>query len=346
MEVVADVLQTDTKTIDSTVPLSNLGVDSLLGVQLVADLEQRFTVPIPEKLFIDPDTSLSTVATSLLNGGIIKPRALLLNGWDIAAHGTFVRSITRGEFDGEPVSSQWLREKATIANIDDGSFPHDTVFLGSAPPLPPHLERKLRLATTALIAVPILLLVAAGAIFYTGSPEAAGVYASIVMLAWSTYVVLDKKKFLRAKLSAEVVQALCHYLEFRLMAAGALDLTQGSLFVNESSSQDMNLVFICTTLHQLLHGFVFGAPLCHGAHASFLKTPLLSSLLATFRCVPIHSWTPMSPVVRSCRVVEDPISLLHPTSMSEQRLNAVCNSYPCTTIASRALTVVAHSSVW
>ena len=100
-------------------------------------------------------------------------------------------------------------------------------------------------------------------------------------------MVLDKKKILRANFSSEVVLALCHYLEFRLMAAEALDLTQGSLFVNESSSHDMNLVFICTTLHQLLHGFVFGAPSCQGSHASFLKTPLLSSLLATFRCVPI-----------------------------------------------------------
>ena len=287
VEVVADVLQTDTKGIDTTVPLSNLGVDSLLGVQLVADLEQRFTVPIPEKLFADPDTSLSTVATSLLNGGVIKPRTFLLNGWDIATHGAFVRSITRGEFDGEPVSSQWLREKATMANIDNGSFRRDTVFLGSAPPPPSYVERKLRLAITGLVAILFLLLVAAGAIFYTGSMEAAGIFVSIVMLLWSTYMVLDKKKILRANFSSEVVLALCHYLEFRLMAAEALDLTQGSLFVNESSSHDMNLVFICTTLHQLLHGFVFGAPSCQGSHASFLKTPLLSSLLATFRCVPI-----------------------------------------------------------
>lgn len=286
VEVVADVLQTDVKTIDSTVPLNNLGVDSLLGVQLVADLEQRFTVPIPEKLFTDPDTSLSTVAMSLLNRGIIKPRAELLNGWDITAHDGFVRSVTKGEFDGDPVSNQWHREKATMANIDDGSFPHDTVFQGAAPPLPSHVTWKLNIATVGLVAVPILTIMVAVAIYLAGSIEAAGVFASIVMLAWSTYIISDKRKFFRANLSVEVVQALCHYLGFRLVAAGALDLNEGFLFVSESSSSDINLLFVCTMLHQLLHGFVFGAPLCQGVHISFLKTPLLSPLLATLRCVP------------------------------------------------------------
>ena len=132
-------------------PLNNLGVDSLLGVQLVADLEQRFTVPIPERLFTDPDTSLSTVAVSLQHGGIIKPRALLINGWDIAAHGGFIRSVTKGEYDGEPVSSQWLRERATMANIDNGSFPRDTVFIGSAPLPPSTVTSKLNLAIAGLL---------------------------------------------------------------------------------------------------------------------------------------------------------------------------------------------------
>ena len=82
-------------------------------------------------------------------------------------------------------------------------------------------------------------------------------------------MVSDKKKFLQTRLSAEVVQALVHYLGFRVMAAGALDLTKSSLFVSESSSGDMNLLFVCTMLHQLLHGFVFGAPMCQGVHVSY-----------------------------------------------------------------------------
>ena len=119
VEVVSNVLQKDAETIDCNIPLAELGIDSLLGIQLVGDLEARFTVPIPEKLFMDSDTSLTTVAASLQNGGVIRPRAMLIPGWLLAQHIGLQRNLRLGEWDNEPISPQWIKENAVLASIND-----------------------------------------------------------------------------------------------------------------------------------------------------------------------------------------------------------------------------------
>ena len=122
IEVVADVLQRDRKVIDSSTPLAELGIDSLLGIQLIADLEQRFTVPIPEKLFMDADTSLATVAASLQNGGVIKPRAMLIPAWLVSSHMGFMRAISLSEWGNEPVASQWIKPMRCLPTLTTTHF--------------------------------------------------------------------------------------------------------------------------------------------------------------------------------------------------------------------------------
>jgi acyl carrier protein len=289
VEVVADVLQVNTAQIDRNVPLQHLGIDSLLGVQLIADLEQRFTVPIPEKLFMDADTSLATVAASLQNGGVIKPRPMLLKGWSVASHIGFQRALRLDEWDSEPVASQWISVNATLANIDDNSFKKDTVFSGKAPESEGDELGANRANTffSLFVLVPFVLVLPCVLCFVLFNGTAAAICFTVVALVVAAVALMPSdgvKKTLRTSYANDLVSTFSHFFGFRLLLAGGIDTEKVTIFVSEFQDQHVYNSLVGSILHQLFHGFVAGIPLTLVVPASFLKLPVFGSLLDVLRC--------------------------------------------------------------
>ena len=119
------VEQDNPEGIATDVPLMHLGMDSLRGVQLQALLERKFTVPLPEELMFEPDATLKTIGTSLVAGGVVRPRPIMLNMWDVVAA---VRKLAEKTPAGRqppsgPLPNIWFRERQRRADVDTHLFP-------------------------------------------------------------------------------------------------------------------------------------------------------------------------------------------------------------------------------
>ena len=115
-------------------PVMSLGIDSMMGIQLVGNLECRFTIPIPEKLFADPGCTLNSVAQCLIAGGRVRPRPYMINSWQLVPH--MLNAIRCSvefeavEWDAKPaeykletLSQRWIHANAIKADFETFRFP-------------------------------------------------------------------------------------------------------------------------------------------------------------------------------------------------------------------------------
>jgi acyl-CoA synthetase (AMP-forming)/AMP-acid ligase II/acyl carrier protein len=125
--------------IDWNAPIQSLGIDSMMGVQLIGNLESRFTIPIPEQLFAEHDCSLLHVALCLVAGGRIRSRPYLINTWELCPYmASEIRKNVRFgdvEWQGktpayhlEKVSDTWLREKSIKSDLNTLTFPKSSII--------------------------------------------------------------------------------------------------------------------------------------------------------------------------------------------------------------------------
>ncbi|CAM9681411.1 unnamed protein product, partial [Hapterophycus canaliculatus] len=68
---VGRILKADVSAIPTDAPLGALGLDSMEAMQLMALLEDRFSVKMPDDVMLEPDTTLTTLAPIIKSGGVI-----------------------------------------------------------------------------------------------------------------------------------------------------------------------------------------------------------------------------------------------------------------------------------
>eukprot|EP00904_Undaria_pinnatifida_P011854 jgi/Undpi1/779/HiC_scaffold_10.g04243.m1 len=71
---VAMILKADPSSIPTDAPLGALGLDSMEAMQLMALLEERFNVKLPDDVMMEADTTLTTLAPIIKSGGAVSPR--------------------------------------------------------------------------------------------------------------------------------------------------------------------------------------------------------------------------------------------------------------------------------
>eukprot|EP00904_Undaria_pinnatifida_P011866 jgi/Undpi1/780/HiC_scaffold_10.g04244.m1 len=71
---VARILKADPSSIPTDAPLGALGLDSMEAMQLMALLEERFNVKLPDDVMMEADTTLTTLAPIIKSGGAVPPR--------------------------------------------------------------------------------------------------------------------------------------------------------------------------------------------------------------------------------------------------------------------------------
>lgn len=122
--------------VDFNAPVGALGIDSLMGVQLLGNLESRFTIPIPEKLCGDSDCTLRSVSLCLAAGGRFRDRSIMVDSWRAIDH---MRMETKRGIDPEKleelskegtecvldrtVIQQWLNINSVKADLNTNTFP-------------------------------------------------------------------------------------------------------------------------------------------------------------------------------------------------------------------------------
>ncbi|CAM9492519.1 unnamed protein product [Scytosiphon promiscuus] len=68
---VGRILKADAAAIPTDAPLGALGLDSMEAMQLMALLEERFSVKLPDDVMLEADTTLATLAPIIKSGGVI-----------------------------------------------------------------------------------------------------------------------------------------------------------------------------------------------------------------------------------------------------------------------------------
>eukprot|EP01042_Synura_sphagnicola_P025495 gene25495-32753_t len=132
-----------------------MGLDSAQGIHLQALLDHRFTVPIPEALMFETDTTLTTIGHSLIAGGVHRHRPIMIcaidvlegeakrNGVDnanilvvavrmIAKQYLGLNLAPRKRATGGQMKPtlppQWFKEHQQQANIDTLRFPDNSAL--------------------------------------------------------------------------------------------------------------------------------------------------------------------------------------------------------------------------
>jgi acyl carrier protein len=147
-QVVANCSGCDVKAIEVKIPMARLGLDSMQGIQLQTQLEAKFTVLLPDELLFDPDTTLTTIANSLVNGGSFNYRPALIEGLSVyeayakksmnrdtyyfkVLKNTLNTLLLRRPWNHKPSASKirevmtphWYKEHEIKADIDTLRFP-------------------------------------------------------------------------------------------------------------------------------------------------------------------------------------------------------------------------------
>eukprot|EP00752_Nemacystus_decipiens_P001493 g1467.t1 len=76
---VARILKADPTAIPTDAPLGALGLDSMEAMQLMALLEERFSVKLPDDVMLEADTTLTTLAPIIKSGGVVPERATAID---------------------------------------------------------------------------------------------------------------------------------------------------------------------------------------------------------------------------------------------------------------------------
>jgi acyl-CoA synthetase (AMP-forming)/AMP-acid ligase II/1-acyl-sn-glycerol-3-phosphate acyltransferase len=157
--LLAKCIQSSPDTVKVDIPVAAMGLDSAQGIHLQALLDERFTVSIPEQLMFEMETTLKTIATSLVQGGVYHHRPFMVRGIDvldgeakrngidnanilIIAFRMIIkqylgidltpRKRSTGGNMRPTLPPQWFKENQQLANIDTLRFP-DNCGLSSVP---------------------------------------------------------------------------------------------------------------------------------------------------------------------------------------------------------------------
>lgn len=82
-KILAQCIKRSPETIQVDYPVAAMGLDSAQGIHLQALLDHRFTVPIPEALMFETDTTLTTIGHSLIAGGVHRHRPIMIRAIDV-----------------------------------------------------------------------------------------------------------------------------------------------------------------------------------------------------------------------------------------------------------------------
>eukprot|EP00903_Cladosiphon_okamuranus_P012305 g11537.t1 len=82
---VARILKADATAIPTDAPLGTLGLDSMEAMQLMALLEERFSVKLPDDVMLETDTTLATLAPIIKSGGVVPERVTAIDCGMLAA---------------------------------------------------------------------------------------------------------------------------------------------------------------------------------------------------------------------------------------------------------------------
>lgn len=142
--ILGKVLKVDPASVQTRIPVAAMGMDSAQGILLQATLDERFSVPLPEELMFDTDTTLTTIATSMIRGGTYTHRPIMVraidaiqsegkrNGFDnsnllVIAFRMIWASIFKGSAKKKSsmktiLPNQWFKEHQVLADIDTLRF--------------------------------------------------------------------------------------------------------------------------------------------------------------------------------------------------------------------------------
>ncbi len=209
---VGHVIKVEPGTISTNTPLSSFGMDSMEIMQLLALLEERFGIPLPEDALTDDEATLESLVSMVRTGGKnSSPRAVL---FDCAAT-TFAQKkedekgcIATFE-NAETAHRQWQKEAYRFslkAKRSTGTFPDGALAARSqAPPLTA-TERTLQIAALILLegkggGVTLMKLMATALTFGSMAMMQYSVYAiglSILFAIFVFFIVANRCGFLSA----------------------------------------------------------------------------------------------------------------------------------------------------
>lgn len=260
--------QSDSDGIDTDVPLMNLGMDSLRGVQLQSILERKFTVPLPEELMFEADATLRTIGNALIAGGVVRSRPFMLNVWDIVSA---MRKLAEKTPKGRPAPPgplplQWFRERQRNADVDHHDFP-DSCATPTAT-LSDKDEKMVMVFTALILSGPIVLLLLCLTLLAI-LPLKVGIATTCILLCaafapqslqvWPPY-------FCRTFL----FEAFTRYFSFRVIVERPVDTNTPTIFaVGPGTPLHIGSILMCMTsefflgcnIHMLMQSNVFSFPL-------------------------------------------------------------------------------------
>ena len=272
--------QSNSDAIATDVPLMNLGMDSLRGVQLQSILERKFTVPLPEELMFEPDATLRTIGNALVAGGVVQPRPFMINAWDVISA---VRKLAQKTPNGRappagPLPQQWFRERQRSADVDRHTFPD-----GCATPkatLSP-MEERLVLAFVALLLSGPILVVATCSLLAALLPLhlSAAVIAVIVSAA---FVQFDFKVWPAYFRRTGLLDCFLRFSSLRLIIERPIDAKTPTIFaVGPGTHLPLGSIFLC-----LITEFLFGNNMHLLLDRATFSVPLLGTFYRLISCLP------------------------------------------------------------
>jgi acyl-CoA synthetase (AMP-forming)/AMP-acid ligase II len=116
-KIIGKCLGQSPETIRLDIPVSAMGLDSPQGIQLQSLLDHRFTIPLPDEYMFETDTTVTTLATSYIQGGSYHHRPIMVDGVDV-----FEGLVQRKLLDNSIMAVKALR---TICRLFTG-FPKKT----------------------------------------------------------------------------------------------------------------------------------------------------------------------------------------------------------------------------
>ena len=271
--------QSNAELIATDVPLMNLGMDSLRGVQLQSILERKFTVPLPEELMFEHDATLRTIGNALIAGGVVRPRPFMINMWDVVSA---VRKLAEKTPKGRPpppgpLPQQWFKERMRRSDVDNHTFPD-----GCATPkasLETRDEKRFLFLSAILLSGPLLLL-ATSILLLVLLPTQAS-FASISILTSLFLFPIDLKTWPARFRRSALLESATRFFSFRVIVERVVDPKVPVIFaVGPGTSLPVGSLLLC-----LAGEFFLGFNIQLLLRRAIISFPLAGALFRLMGCV-------------------------------------------------------------
>jgi len=262
------------------VPLMNLGMDSLRGVQLQCILERKFTVPLPDELMFEPDATLRTIGNALVAGGVVRPRPFMLNSWDVISA---VRKLAEKTPKGRPPPSgplpqQWFRERRRSADVDTHTFPD-----GCATPkatLGAQEERSVVLFSSLVFSGPLIMLLCCLLVIAL-LPLKMGLAAAAVIVC-ASLVQIDLKVWPAYFRRSALLEFLARFFSLRIVIERPVDMTTPAVFaVGPGTPLPFGSIIMC-----MISEFFLGSNVQPLLAKAMFRFPLAGAFFRLISCLP------------------------------------------------------------